>query len=464
MTVIKYTRKFNDLTKDELKAIITLWKPDFDLTPLKNKDTLVLKASDVVSELSIDVSTNPNFYFEACDLNRTTVCVNRGQINISDYQRDRPKNWHFPNAESGDFHPSAFEETIHPTNHDVTDVISEKSEPISENETKEQNETRDFFLDNIVRDQAKKIDQLMNLLGEKSQNSAVREKFRIEYTESAGLPTFIRQVEEWAKLNNQNDQGKIRKACASLVQSKEGLAVRECINDDATQTWAEFKAQLNATFGKDALHYLKELKNMRKKEYEGFGAFLSRLTLTYRYAHDLDDVPLSDHHKKQIKRAYIESLDYPLKGHLESEEHLGHLTYTNLATRSTVLQRAYQPALAERLNHLKEESINAISYPSKDRAMETFLSEQTKMLQKTSDMIANQSNMMEKLIQLVSQKSTDNSDKSSGYRKKYYNNQKPRMSPEEYEAWRKRVSTQICRDYVNGHCHRSNCFRLHQKN
>ena len=458
MAIIKYSRKFSELTKDELKAIITVWKPNYDLTPLKNKDTLVLKATEVVlSELSIDVSNDPKFYFQACDENRAITCMKRAQIETSEYQRDRPKNWHFPNAEEGDFHPSAFEETIHPGNPDVTDALSEKSEPASQNDT-------NLFLDSIVRDQAKKIDQLMSLLGDKTQSSSIREKFRIEYTESAGLPTFIRQVEEWAKLNNQNDQGKIRKACASLVQSKEGLAVRECINDDATQTWAEFKAQLNAIFGKDSLHYLKELKNMRKKDYEGFGAFLSRLTLTYRYAHDLDDVPLSDHHKKQIKRAYIESLDYPLKGHLESEEHLGHLTYTNLATRSTVLQRAYQPVLAERLNHIKEESINAISQPNKDKVLETFLSEQTKMLQKTSDMIANQSNMMEKLIQLVSQKSIVDSDKRPGFQKKTFNNQRPRMSPEEFEAWRKRVSTQICRDFANGYCHRTNCYRLHQKN
>ena len=460
MPVIKYSRKFSDLTKDELKAIILLWKPNYDLTPLKNKDTLVLKVTELVAtEHSIDVSTDPKFYFEACDLTRKITCMNRGQINTEDYLRDRPKNWNFTEASNENFHPSAFEETLHPGTQ--SEAVSEENE--SRNITRD--ETRDFMLDDIVRDQAKKIDQLMLLLSDKSQNSSVKEKFKIEYTESAGLPTFIRQVEEWAKLNNQNDQGKIRKACASLVQSKEGLAVRECLNDDSTQTWAEFKAQLNATFGKDALHYLKELKNMRKKEYEGFGAFLSRLTLTYRYAHELDDVPLSDHHKKQIKRAYIESLDYPLKSHLESEEHLGHLTYSNLATRSTVLQRAYQPAVAERLNHIREESINAITHPSKDRAMENFLSEQTKMLQKTSEMIANQSNMMEKLILLVSQKSSNDQVKSSGYRRYNSSNQRPKMSPAEFEEWKKRVSQQICRDFENGHCRKGDsCFRIHSKN
>ena len=203
---------------------------------------------------------------------------------------------------------------------------------------------------------------------------------------------------------------------------------------------------------------------MRKKEYEGFGAFLSRLTLTYRYAHELDDVPLSDHHKKQIKRAYIESLDYPLKGHLESEEHLGHLTYSNLATRSTVLQRAYQPAVAERLNHLREENINAITNPNKDRAMETFLSEQTKMLQRTSEMIANQSNMMEKLISLVSQKS-NHINRQSGYQRYNQNNQRPKMTQAEFEEWKKRVSQQVCRAFENGHCTKGdNCFRIHPKN
>ena len=454
MPLIKYNRKFNELTKDELKAIITLWKPDFDLTPLKTKDTLQLKATEVISsELSINVQENPNFYFEACDESRQILCKRRSDIQTSDYQRDRPRNWNF--HENEEFHPSAFEQTIHP-------------EPVNDTHISEasamHNHTSDSVLDDIVRDQSKKIDKLMHLLGERSNNNIIKEKFKIEYTESAGLPTFIRQVEEWAKLNGQNDEGKIRKACASLVQSKEGLAVRECLSDDPTQSWAEFKAQLNATFGKDALHYLKELKNMRKKEYEGFGAFLSRLTLTYRYAHDLDDVPLSDHHKKQIKRAYIESLDYPLKGHLESEEHLGHLTYTNLATRSTVLQRAYQPAVAERLNHIKEESINALTSPSKDRAMESFLAEQTKMIQKTSDMIANQSAMMEKLIQLVSQKSISDSNTSSGYKKNNQNNKK-RMTPSEYDDWRKRVSQQICREFEKGYCNRgSNCYRIHQKN
>ena len=77
MPVIKYSRKFNELTKDELKAIIVLWKPNFDLNPLKNKDTLALKVTELVaSEHSIDVSTNPKFYFEACDLTRKITCMN----------------------------------------------------------------------------------------------------------------------------------------------------------------------------------------------------------------------------------------------------------------------------------------------------------------------------------------------------------------------------------------------------
>ena len=112
MPVIKYCRKYEDLTNDELRSVIKLWKPAFDLTPLKNKDTLKLKATEVLSsELSFDMSNNPTIYFEACDRTRATTCKKQAEIDVLEYQRDRPRNWNFAGEE---FHPSAFEQTVVP--------------------------------------------------------------------------------------------------------------------------------------------------------------------------------------------------------------------------------------------------------------------------------------------------------------------------------------------------------------
>ena len=185
---------------------------------------------------------------------------------------------------------------------------------------------------------------------------------------------------------------------------------------------------------------------MKKKPYEGFGSFLARMTLNYRYGNSKDETKLTEDDKRQIKNAFIESLDYPLRGHLKHDDNLGFVTYANLATRASQAQRAYQPAKAEEMNHVRSGTINAISSTeTQNNDLKAFMTEQTKM--------------MRQLIELVSAQNTIRSVDS-------YDKKRPNSKPFDRNAWRERVSKQICREFKeNGECRfGSRCYRLHEKN
>ena len=420
-------RQFSELTVDEFKAILKTWQPTLDLSKFDKKPTLKLQTQEVLrSEANQVPEDNTVFYFEACDLTRKTTNKKPNEINKSDYNQSRPRNWKFDNLLAGQ--------------QDDDDQLSEETRSLS-SQLDQNAETAA-----AISAQAAQIGSLIDLLKkQKSQSNVFPEKFKIEYSESLGLPAFIRQIEEWAKLNSQGDRGKIRKACASLVLTKEGLAIRECLNDDENQSWAEFKHQLNELLGKDRAHYRKEFRNMKKNIYESFGAFLSRMTLNYRYAHTLDDTKLTDHDKTQIKLAFIEAIDYPVRAFLESEDYIGQISFSNVATRATQLQRAHQPQRADQINNLQRETVNAVTPP-----------QQSEMTQFMAEM-RTQTAMMQKLIELVSIQHSQPKVETRPF-KKY---QSKRLSPDEIEKRRQ----EVCINFKYGNCRFGDrCYRRHEKN
>ena len=425
MPVCKYKREFSELTVDELKAVIKTWQPTMDLSKFDRKETLKLQAQEVLrSTASQTPEAKSMFYFEACDLTRATTNKKSGEIITADYNQSRPRTWNFNQ-------PATSQER--------------DDENLSE-ETRSLSSRMDENLDTAaaISAQAAQIGSLIDLLSKQKSNT-VHEKFKIEYSESLGLPAFLRQIEEWAKLNAQGDRGKIRKACASLVLTKEGLAIRECLNDDENQSWIEFKQQLNELLGKDRAHYRKEFRNMKKNVYESFGAFLSRMTLNYRYAHSLDDAKLSEHDKTQIKLAFIEAIDYPVRAFLESEDYIGQISFSNVATRATQLQRAHQPQMADQINNLQRQSINAVTQPQQSEITQVMAEMRT------------QTAMMQKLIELVSLQ--QNQQKEDSRMPKRFPSK--RLTPDEIEKRKQ----EICINYQYGNCRfGSRCYRKHEKN
>ena len=223
------------------------------------------------------------------------------------------------------------------------------------------------------------------------------------------------------------------------------VAIRECLNDDENQSWSEFKQQFNELLGKDRAHYRKEFRTMKKNIYESFGSFLSRMTLNYRYAHSLDDTKLTDNDKMQIKLAFIEAIDYPVRAFLESEDYIGQISFSNVATRATQLQRAHQPQMADQINNIQRETVNSVSTPQQSD-MSQFMAE-----------MRTQTVMMQKLIELVTiQQSQVNVDSRPA--RKF---QSEKLSAEEIEKRRE----EVCINFKYGNCRFGDrCYRRHEKN
>ena len=102
MPVCKYMRQFSELTVDEFKAILKTWQPTLDLSKFDKKPTLKLQTQEVLrSEANQVPEDNTVFYFEACDLTRKTTNKKPNEINKSDYNQSRPRNWKFDNLLAG---------------------------------------------------------------------------------------------------------------------------------------------------------------------------------------------------------------------------------------------------------------------------------------------------------------------------------------------------------------------------
>ena len=487
MTILKYKRKLNDLEIKELQAVLAKYKPELDLKSIAKKETFKLQVQAHFGSLSTKPlwyttePDNPFFYFSADDENRTITCIDvvTEISDESEFNNDRPFKWKFDSDEKPPQVPPTENEAENPQAkhifNDHRSVASHHSQYTNDSLNENSNQPQDLI--NIIKTQSEQIEGLLTVLGTKKSHT-VNDKFKITYSEENGIPAFLAQVEEWSKLYDYDDAAKIKKAIASLVMSKEGLAIRECLNAQSFTTWEQFKKQLNGLLGKDRAHYRAQFRSMTPKEYESFGSFLARLTLAYKYANSLDDKQLSEKDKELIKVQFIENLSYPIRGYLESEDYLGNIHFENMATRATQLQRAHQPAKAEQICALRQQP-KSVSFqpPEQTNDLKNFISEQGRVLQ-------NQSQLLEKMLQLVisNQNHKNNSNTRSDQRysrdrspgRNYSRNRSPgrdfsrnqsshrnARGPMSDET-RERLASQPCYYFKNGNCKWGDrCHRSH---
>lgn len=462
MTKLNYKREFNSLTVDELKAILTAYDPAIDQVPLRTKKTVKFAVQSLFIKLSQPIE-NPLFYFTADDSNRTIVCVKESDIDqIENFDHDRPRTWDFtdpsgqPKSANDTF--VADEENLSEAGSDLqSDHGSVRGSQYSHRISNEYvpSEEQNAMWD-IIKNQSNRMDNLIAYLDTKQKRTNVpMDKFKVTYTEELGVPAFIAQIEEWSKLYDLDDPAKIQKALASLVMSKEGLAIRECIDTSPNQTWSRFKLQLNNLLGKDKAHYRQSFRSMSKTEYESFGSFLSRLTLSYKYANELEDAELSEKDKEIIVYQFIESLPYPIRGFLESEHYTGTILYSNVANRATQLQRSHQPHKAEQICALRSfrSSQSANSSSNNESELKSFITEQSKMLSK-------QTALLEQMMTMLSKQTVTQSERPN--RPSYQNsraNTRRNKLPEEVIA---RMRTEVCEKFQRGTCTWGDkCYRKH---
>ena len=470
MTKLNYKREFNSLTIDELKAILTAYDPSVNQVPLKTKKTVKFAVQSLFITLKQPLE-NPLFYFTADDSDRSIICVKESEITVlEDFDHDRPRTWDFSD-------PSGLPTSVNDT------FVAEEEENLSENASVHESDhgsvqgshySRQISNDyvpsenqnamwEIIRNQSDRMDNLISYLDTKTKIPSIpMDKFKVTYTEELGVPAFIAQIEEWSKLYNLNDQAKIQKALASLVMSKEGLAIRECIDTSPNQTWSSFKLQLNNLLGKDKAHYRQSFRSMVKTEYESFGSFLSRLTLAYKYANGLEDADLTEKDKEIIVYQFIESLPYPIRGFLESEHYTGTILYSNVANRATQLQRSHQPHKAEQICALRSfrssQSANSSNHSANnDNELKSFITEQSKMLSKQSALLEHMMTLLSK--QTFAQSENSNRPSNQHSRSNTRSNSRRPPIPEEVIA---RMSTEECEKFKRGTCTwGEKCYRKH---
>lgn len=469
MTKLNYKREFNSLTIDELKAILTAYDPSINQVQLKSKKTVKFAVESLFIKLKTPLE-NPLFYFTADDNDRSIVCVKESDIDeLEIFDHDRPRTWDFSDP-SG--HPKTINDTFvaEEENHSETASVhgsdhgsvhgSQYSRQISGDYLPSEDQNAMWEL---IRNQSNRMDNLISYLDTKSRTPSIpMDKFKVTYTEELGVPAFIAQVEEWSKLYNLDDPAKIQKALASLVMSKEGLAIRECIDTSPNQTWSSFKLQLNNLLGKDKAHYRQSFRSMTKTEYESFGSFLSRLTLAYKYANGLEDADLADKDKEIIVYQFIESLPYPIRGFLESEHYTGTILYSNVANRATQLQRSHQPHKAEQICALRSfrssQSANSSNHSANnDNELKSFITEQSKMLSKQSALLEHMMTLLSK--QTFAQSENSNRSSNQNTRSNSRPNSRRTQIPEEVIA---RMRTEECEKFKRGTCTWGDkCYRKH---
>ena len=471
MTKLNYKREFNSLTIDELKAILTAYDPSINQVPLKTKKTVKFAVQSIFIELGRPLE-NPLFYFTADDTDRSIICVKESEIDqIEDFDHDRPRTWDFSDPSGL---PKSFNDTFLGEDENLSENNSVQgsdqgsvhgshySRQISGDYVPSEDQNAMW---EIIKSQSNRMDNLISYLDTKTKIPSVpMDKFKVTYTEELGVPAFIAQIEEWSKLYNLNDPAKIQKALASLVMSKEGLAIRECIDTSPNQTWSSFKLQLNNLLGKDKAHYRQSFRSMTKTEYESFGSFLSRLTLAYKYANGLEDADLSEKDKEIIVYQFIESLPYPIRGFLESEHYTGSILYSNVANRATQLQRSHQPHKAEQICALRSfrssQSADSSNHSANnDSELKSFITEQSKMLSKQSALLEHMMTLLSKQTFTQSENSNRSSNQHSRSNTHSRSNSRRTQIPEEVIA---RMRTEECEKFKRGTCTWGDrCYRKH---
>ena len=152
------------------------------------------------------------------------------------------------------------------------------------------------------------IQQLQDILVLNQMKPKVHTKVKVEYDEAQGVPHFVAQVEEWAAVNQEkNDNYIIRKAQAAILQSTNGLNIRNHLHLHPPKSWTDYKERLYEIRGFDQEHYRNLFKTGKKEEYESYGEFICRLTTNYQFANKIKT--LNDHDKRIITDQFIQPLD-----------------------------------------------------------------------------------------------------------------------------------------------------------
>ena len=443
MVRIKYNKTYDELTKNELIAVLRLYNPQTSISFGEKKQDVLTKLGEVSSSKNLDWDSETLFYFQADSLEKTETCKGvklPDEIIPAEYNYSRPRMWsQFEKFAEQIEAASLRENSDHSENLSGVDNNEDSNSNISSSHAKQLMDfltTQDKTINRLCNNQEDSLQRKMSQLN----------KIKVEFDENQGVPNFIALVEEWASANNiYDDNSLIRKASAAITQSAQGMSIREALAVSPASSWQDFKQKLQELLGQDKSYYRKQFRTAKKEEYESFGVFLAKLTMHYKYAFGLTSIKQSD--MMQIKTQFIDLLDQPLKGYIESEDLKEEIPFSKLAERASQIYRAHG------LNDANVSKIESLNFIKKHSPVKKTDSHDFTNQDILKQMAETQQAMMKLMQKLVENKPHHKKPKSN----------KPWSPPTEEE--KAELAKQTCKKWLNDECkYGEKCYRKHSKN
>ena len=427
MVVLQYNKTYDELTRDEIIAVIRTYAED-----RYDKSTVKTAALQKLSDISIDHDygwdSETLFYFSADNVTKAIVCFRSNEVVPTEFNHIRPRRW-------ADF------EKIVPQ---IPEIVIDEDE---------QSEDPNLKIMRLLEGQDKTINNLC-AAGETaySRKFSQLNKIKVEFDDN--VPHFIALMEEWASSNQIYDEDQIiRKASATITQSAQGMSIREALAISPATSWPDFKQKLQELLGQDKSFYRKQFRSLQKQEHETFGQYLAKLTMNFKYAYSLQVI--SKHDRTQIKTQFIDNLEQPLKGFLESEDLKDEIPFTNLAARDEQLFRAHG------MNGANEQNICHIRSQRKKPEIDvkSIMAETQRQNQEFFNVILDsQKNFMREIMNTMRSSCSVNAIQNSsqnGYKK----------TPPTKER-REKMKTFICHKWERNECPYTSerCYFKHAKN
>ena len=323
---IKYSRKFQDLSKNDLYVIaLSLGVPKENASQCGTKTELI----NLIVEKNDTFRNETDIYYFHIETEETTLSDRcslqiASDINTSDYQYkfNQHKNLLKDTAANTDVSPSI----DHSNSVDLVYGEDEASEHQEQAQLKKDDQDRLQYLDFL-----------------KSNSSRTRPKnfkVKIEYDEARGIEEFLANIETYERSYNVVEKQEwVKDAILVLSSHKKGMMIKESLSQQEMSNWSLFKEKLISLLGRSRDHYIDQYRKFRREKGESCGMAFARLVFMYKMAFKARDLPLTESDETQIKSTFISSLEKPLKGIVKSEAHL--LSFNQIARRTQELEEAH---------------------------------------------------------------------------------------------------------------------------
>ena len=194
------------------------------------------------------------------------------------------------------------------------------------------------FASNIEK-QTKLLNNILLNIVDLINNNPEPLPIKLKFDETKNIENFLSQIDSVCEANGIKEDGtKVKIALAAIITSEHGVVIAETVNQVEKHDWSLFKAKLTSILGRDYEHYDDLFSRFKRKNLSP-GLALAQMCAYYKKSFPVRREILNEDDKRVILRAFIRSLEQPIKGLIRAEEHL--LNLDTVANRVQKLERAY---------------------------------------------------------------------------------------------------------------------------